>query len=92
MKTFINKILRLILPKDIFPVSGHCKDCEFWKYNRYVIDTHHCALAESHGDAEHPESKSISRDADYYHAYLETQPDFGCIQYKVRVAGKNGYI
>jgi hypothetical protein len=87
MKIFINQLFRfLLLRKIIFPI-GCCNNCEYWKYNRYVINTHHCALAETHGDAEHPESKSIARDADYYHGYLETQSDFSCIQWK---KGNNG--
>jgi hypothetical protein len=61
---------------DQMSVCGYCRDCKWWKvYSMWRI----CELME--GDPEggqvHPESKAKGDN-------VETEPDFGCVQFKAK--------
>lgn len=65
---------------------GYCKNCHWWtKRSENDTQNGYCDLATSDwGDADHPESLAIARDSEPHSAWLETSPDFGCVQWKER--------
>lgn len=65
---------------------GRCKDCRHWKRDRAGSGTrtewHACALADSDNDeAVYSGSLAIAQDVDMFEAWLETSPQFGCVQF-----------
>ena len=58
-----------------------CKHCRHWELPpaRSELDYGCCDLATSDsGVPINPDSPVIALDAEGYHAYLSTKPDFGC--------------
>ena len=67
-------------------VGWRCRDCKFWGHHpdiRAMENAGYCELTQVDvGEPEHPESKAISEDRDFWESWLVTAPDFGCIQWQ----------
>ena len=74
-------------------IAGTCKDCKWWdseppKLNEQT-NKRMCLISENHFEAN--ESNDIrddslmeAMDGSGYHAFLRTDPTFGCVQFEVR--------
>lgn len=62
-----------------------CKNCVHWKSISPGSPNHCCLKASSSdGSADDLSSLAIAKDSESYRAYLETQPEFGCIQWEAK--------
>jgi hypothetical protein len=52
--------------------AGHCKDCKFWKNHEPGYSGMAC---------KHPDLRAWAA-CDGEEAHLQTEPDFGCIQFE----------
>lgn len=73
---------------------GNCKDCKHWqsperleKIYLHSFKMGRCELAgSSESYADHPESLAFAEDVESYSAWLNTSPDFGCVQWEAKDA------
>jgi hypothetical protein len=77
----------------------NCKDCQFWeapstancgveddenyRYTTYGFGV--CTLSESIDGVPTNQSLAFARDYETYMASLRTKPEFGCVQFKLKV-------
>jgi hypothetical protein len=70
-------------------MSGTCRDCRFWEELTYRPGTGNCLATlngekGAYGNPIHDTSKALAQGEDGYSAVLQTDQDFGCVQFEAR--------
>lgn len=66
-------------------MSGSCKDCRHWYTHPCVKEKNigSCQLAtSSDAQPDNPSTLAWAEDTEQYSAWLNTKPEFGCVQFE----------
>lgn len=76
--------------KDLVALMPRCRDCRFWEQEDWqVTEGVGACLATQDGTRAFPSnplpsSKALAQGEDGWAAYLQTRPDFGCVQFEAK--------
>lgn len=77
------------MPSDWGPPVRRCRTCRWWRKHKQpeqgTVGRGLCELARSLDmEPVHPDSLAVALDEENLKATLETDPEFGCVQWQAR--------